>query len=96
MVEKDYGLALPVVIEGTTLGENDTIKITVKKRIDGDVIIEKDYSNIQDNQLGFVLTEAESDLLPVGTYVYRLDWYQNGSFMCNIIPTGQFRVVNKA
>jgi hypothetical protein len=42
------------------------------------------------------LTEEESALFPVGVYCYRLDWYQEGTFMCNIIPDAVFKVVDKA
>ena len=47
------------------------------------------------------LSMAEGDYgialpVPVGGYVYCLDWYQNGNFMCNIIPSAQFKVVDKA
>lgn len=96
MAEDDYGLALPVTIEGTTLGENDSIRIVIKKRIDGNVILTKEFTNITQNTVELVLTEAESELLPVGSYVYSLDWYQDGTFMCNIILSGVLKVVNKA
>lgn len=96
MVEEDFGLSLPVIVEGTTLGELDSLKITIKNEIDGETILEKDYHGITDNTVDLTLTQAESALLPVGCYVYRLDWYQNGSFMCNLIKAGSFKVVNKA
>ena len=96
MAEEDYGLKLPVTIEGTTLGENDSLRITIKKRVDGNVILVKDFSDIVENTVELEFTEEESALFSVGSYVYSLDWYQDGNFMCNIIPVGQFKVVNKA
>ena len=96
MADEDYGLALPVTIEGTTLGENDSLRITIKKRVDGNVILTKEFSDIQENTVELVFTEAESAMLPVGGYVYSLDWYQDGTFMCNIILSGVLKVVNKA
>ena len=54
-----------------------------------------DFTHI-DNTVELSLTEAQSALLPVGDYVYALDWYRDEVFMCNIIPQGVFRVVKKA
>ena len=41
-------------------------------------------------------TEDVIALLSVGTYYYALDWYQNGAFLCNIIPASTLKVVDKA
>lgn len=96
MTEGDYGIALLVEIEGTTLGAQDSIKLTFKTAVNGDEILSKTFDGITDNTVSIELTDEESALFPVGQYVYRLDWYQNGSFMCNIIPYAQFKVVDKA
>lgn len=96
MTEGDYGIALPVEIKGTTLGAQDSIKLTFKTAVNGDEILSKDFNGITDNTVSLELTEEESALFPVGSYVYCLDWYQNGNFMCNIIPSAQFKVVDKA
>lgn len=96
MAEGDYGLALPILISGTTLGEQDSIKLTFKTAVNGDEILSKTFDGITDNTVSLELTDEESALFSVGVYVYRLDWYQNGNFMCNIIPYAQFRVVDKA
>lgn len=94
MTEGDFGIELPITVHGVTLGEQDSIKFTIKS---GDAtIIEKDFSDISHNTINLDLTEAESALLPVGLYSYVLDWYQNGVFMCNIIPSGRFVVGDKA
>lgn len=37
-----------------------------------------------------------TDKIGPGFYTYSLDWYQDGAFLCNIIPAGEFRVVVKA
>ena len=42
MVEGDYGLELPITIQGTTLSAADTIKITIKSAKNGSTIIERD------------------------------------------------------
>lgn len=96
MTEGDYGIALPVEIGGVTLSEQDSIKLTFKASANGDEIFSKEFNGITDNTVELELTEEESELLPVGTYVYRLDWYQSGNFMCNIIPSAGLTVVDKA
>lgn len=96
MVEGDYGITLPVVISGVTLGANDTVKLTVKRQPDFTAVVEKTFDNIQDNTVNLVFTEEESAKLKPRDYLYVLDWYQSGSFLCNIIPSGSLKVVNKA
>lgn len=96
MVEGDYGLVLPVTISGTTFAASDEVLFTFKDTMNGTTILTKSYGNIQQNQVSLELTEAESALFPVGSYVYSLDWYQNGAFMCNIIPFATLKVVDKA
>lgn len=96
MTEGDYGIALPVEIKGTTLGAQDSIKLTFKTAVNGDEILSKTFDGITDNTISLELTDEESALFSVGGYVYCLDWYQNGNFMCNIIPSAQFKVVDKA
>ena len=94
MAEGDWGVELPVTVSGATFAANDSLKIVIKN---GETtLVEKEYTNITQNTVKLELTEAESALLPIGVYVYRLDWYQNGAFMCNIIPVSTFKVVDKA
>lgn len=95
MAEGDYGLTLPITISGTELSTADTIKLTIKRMRNGDTVIEKDMTPT-DNTVNFGITAAETALLPVGAYVYSLDWYQNGVFMCNIVLCATFKVVDKA
>ena len=96
MTEGDYGIKLPVTISGTTLAVGDSVKLTFKTKANGDEILVKDFDNIQQNTVQLELMETESALFPVGSYVYSLDWYQDGNFMCNIIPTAVLKVVDKA
>lgn len=96
MAEGDWGIQLPVTISGTTLTENDSLLFTFKDKKNGDVILTKEYSDITDNSVNLEFTEAESALFAPGSYVYSLDWYQNGNFMCNIILCGSFKVGDKA
>ena len=95
MAEKDWGITLPVVVSGTTLTTSDVLKFTFKKKKNGETILEKEYTPIQ-NTANFDLSETETDLFPAGEYVYSLDWYQDGAFMCNIIAAAFFKVVDKA
>lgn len=96
MVEGDYGIKLPITISGATLASGDSVKLTIKRNQNGAAVLEKDYGTFAQNAFNFELTAQESALLKVGSYVYSLDWYQDGNFLCNIIPTALFRVVDKA
>lgn len=92
MTEGDFGINLPIEISGTTLSSADTIKIEFKQN--GTSILAKDLVPTE-NVVNLVLTEAETALFAHGVYTYSLDWYQEGTFMCNIIPVGNFKVVDK-
>ena len=93
MVEGDFGLELPIVVGGVTFTERDSVTVKIAK---GDnVIIEKTYGNITNNTVTLALSEEESALLPVGSYCYGLDWFQDGAFMCNIVQRNGFKVVDK-
>ena len=96
IVEGDFGIALPVEIGGVILGAQDSIKLTFKAAVNGEEILTKEFDGIIDNTVSLELMEEETALLPVGAYVYSLDWYQSGNFMCNIIPSASFKVVDKA
>lgn len=96
MCEGDFGLQLPIKITGPTFTEHDEVKIVVKKAVNGDTLFTKTYGNIAQNTIAFEVTAEESAKLPVGEYVYSLDWYQDGAFLCNIIPAATLKVVDKA
>lgn len=96
MTEGDWGIELPISIDGVTLTAGDEVMVTIKTDKNGETVLIKNYENISNNTVNLSLTEAESKLLKVGSYVYSLDWYQDGAFMCNIIPSAPFKVVDKA
>lgn len=96
MAEGDYGVELPISVAGVTLGEHDSLRLAVKDAMNGQTILTREFTGITDNTVRLELTAAESALLPVGGYVWLLDWYQNGSFLCNLIPVAAFKVVDKA
>lgn len=96
MTENDFGVALPITIKGVMLGDLDSLKFTFKDRMNGDTLLEKDFGGFGGNTVNLEFTEEESALFPVGVYVYRLDWYQDGNFMCNLIESALLRVGDKA
>ena len=96
MVEGDFGLALPITISGATFTAADEVRFTVKTAVNGNTVLEKVFEDILNNTASLELTEEESAALPVGKYVYCIDWYQDGVFLCNIVPVAAFEVVEKA
>ena len=96
MCEGDYGIALPFAVSGAQLGNSDTLKFTFKQKRNGTTVLEKTYNGITNNTVYLEFTEAESALLVPGCYVFSLDWYQDGSFLCNIIENGILKVGDKA
>ena len=95
MTEGDWGIQLPISISGTTFTANDEVQLVVKTACNGTEMLNKTFSNISNNTVMLELTQTESDALKVGSYVYRLDWFQDNAFMCNIIPWASFKVVEK-
>ena len=62
----------------------------------GAIILEKTFTNISSNTINLELTAADTAKLQPRSYVYNLDWYQSGNFLCNIIGNASFKVVGKA
>ena len=97
MTEGDYGIILPIKIKGATFGTDDHIQITIKaKKNDANVLFSKSFDIKNDNVVNIILTEEETSELPVGNYIYSLDWYKTNAFMCNLILAGNFIVLDKA
>lgn len=99
MVEGDFGLILPIELEvdnDETITSDDSFSIKIYKEINGQAIIEKNYSNLQDNTINFQLSKEESERLLVGRYFYDLDWYQGNTFLGNIIAKAYLTVREKA
>ena len=96
MAEGDYGVALPIKISGMTFSASDRVRLVIKKKVNGDTILTKEFTNIQQSTISLELTAEESALLPIGDYVYRLDAYQNGNYLYNIIPSAFLKVVDVA
>lgn len=95
MTEEDFGIQIPFTID-LPLTANDSIRMTFKRHRNDDPILEKEFTNILNQTINLEFTEEESKLLPPGNYVYRMDWYQAGVFMCNVIECAKLRVGDKA
>ncbi len=99
MIEGDFGLILPIelqVEDDETISSEDVFQIKIYKKINHEAIIEKNYTNIQDNTINFQLSKSESNILTVGNYLYDLDWYQGNLFLGNIIAKAYLTVREKA
>lgn len=96
MTQGDYGVQLPYTLKGPTLTSSDAVKFTLKDGVGGPVILEKTFTNISNNVVNLELTAADTAKLQPRSYVYNLDWYQDGNFMYNIIGNASFKVVGKA
>lgn len=92
MSEGDYGVALPFSVKGVTLTASDCIKFVFKDKPEGETILTKEYTNLQNNSANLMFTDTESALFEPGIYTYTMAWYQNGSFQCNVIENGVFKV----
>lgn len=95
MCEGDWGIQLPVSVDGTTFTANDVLRFTFKTQKNGELLFTKEYTDIQEGTVNLEFTEEESAQFSVGNYMYALDWYQDGAFMCNIIPAAIIKVVDK-
>lgn len=93
MTVGDYGIKLPISISNITVGQYDEMRIKIANQ--NATILELTFSNISNNSIDLELTAEQSAKLKVGQYLYSLDWYQNGSFMCNLIKRALFKVVAK-
>ena len=93
MTEHDFNVALPVTINGAEFDNTDSVKIVIKKN--DEVVLEKIYNEIQDNTFNFILSETESELLPLGHYFYHMDWYEDGAFRDCIVEKAKFIVTDK-
>lgn len=95
MAEGDFGISLPFTFTGVTFAAGDAVKMIVKADNGStETLVEKTVSDLTDG-FALELTEAETTLLSVGSYVYSLDWYRDGVFMCNLVPCGLWKVVDK-
>lgn len=96
MDEGDWGVELPISVSGITITSSDSLRLSILDGYDGPAIITKEYSNLSNNTINLELTQQESAKLKPRSYVWRLDWYQDENFQCNLIKGASFKVVNGA
>lgn len=97
MTEDDFGVALRTTFSGADLTSGtDIFRFTFKKEMNGEPILIKDFSTFVDNAFDFVLSQENSAKFPVGSYVFSVDWIQNGSFKCTLVEKGIFKVGDEA
>lgn len=51
MAEGDYGIELPIVVNGTTIASTETILLTVKREPNGAAVLTKEITGIQNNRI---------------------------------------------
>lgn len=99
MVEGDFGLIIPFELmleDEESISELDSFSIKIFTEINTEPIIEKIYTDIQNNIIEFELSKQESLKMPVGTYYYDVDWFQGQNFLGNIIKKAKIDVLEKA
>ena len=96
MTEGDFGTVLPINIGGIELTGNDKFLLKIFKEKDEEAIIEKLFENIIDNTLELKFTQEESKKLTVGNYYYDLDWFQEDTFLSNLLAGKTFKINDKA
>ena len=95
MVEGDYGLTLPLIINGITISTDDKLNFYIKKDKNSEKIVDQNYENIENNTINLTFSKEESDRLPIGNYKYAIDWYKQDTFCGNIIKEKDFEVEDK-
>ena len=96
MAEGDWGVVLPITLTGTTALTGDTMTMTVKSAINETALLTKSLTFIGDSTFHLTLSSADTALLPVGHYVYSLDWAHPGTFACCLVPAGGLTVEERA
>ena len=95
MTEGDWGVSIPIKVSGVTIDGADSVLLTIKKEKNGEAFLEKTFTGIIANTIDLSFTEAESESLVVGSYLYTLDWYKNGVFYYCLVNNGKLKVEDK-
>lgn len=93
MTRNDFGVGLPLSFPETEISEEDTLAFTIKKE-NGPVLVRKTYTSITGRSIEVVLTKEESAKLPVGSYVWKVDWFRGQEFLCCLAQPAPFKVVS--
>jgi len=94
MTEGDFGVEIDLNFNAITISALDTVRVEVRTEKNGDPILTKEYTGVT-SVLPLSWTEEETALLTPGNYLYNLDWYSNGVFMCNLINNSKLQVKDK-
>lgn len=94
MVEGDFGLPLPITVTGTTISNDETIKITINN-MEKEEIFSQEYKDIKNNTFDLIFTEEQSKELKEGMYTYSIDWFKGTTFLGNIVNGEMFEVEGK-
>lgn len=92
----DYGITLPIDVEGTDFEATDTMIFELKKSSDSPSIITKEFTNELESTslfrffLEFSKKEAES-LFP-GNYVYYVRYLKDGDVRDTVIDGDDFKI----
>lgn len=95
MVEKEFGISLPIIITGATISSNETIEFTIKKNDGTNLIEPKKYLNVENNTFDLMFSKEESVEMKPGTYFYSIDWYNGDIFLANIVKNELFVVEDR-
>lgn len=96
MTEGDFGISIPYTVNiGANIDVDDYVLLTIKTERNGETLFTKTFSNIAHNTIDFVFTEAESEQLEVGNYLYTMDWYKGNQFYYCIVDNGKLKVEDK-
>lgn len=94
----DYGIQLPIDIDGAVFEDTDTMLFELKKSKNSCPIIKKEYTNTSDdnNLFRFFLefTKKESQAIPPGNYVYYITYLKNGDVRDTIVSGESFKIKN--
>lgn len=77
----DYGETVEFKLINGTILENDDITLIIENKRTFNNIIEKKLDITGVNEFEFTLTEEETALLDVGTYLWGILWERNGELV---------------
>ncbi len=94
MTRNDFGVGLPLSFPETEISEEDTLVFTIKKDAGGPILVSKPFTGIKTRSIEITLTKEETAKLPVGSYVWKVDWFRGQEFLCCLAQPSPFKVVS--
>lgn len=96
MTEGDFGISVPYKVTiGAIIDTADSVLMTIKTEKNGEALFTKTFTDIANNTIDLSFTEAESEQLEVGSYLYTMDWYKGTQFYYCIVDDGKLKVEDK-